>query len=299
METKLCKYAQMENWDDLKYALAVHRHGGLSGAARALGVNHSTVSRRLSALEKSMGVRLFDRFASGLKVTPFGKDAVLAAEKMEEYAFELDLSIAGKDRELAGPLKVSAPQLLIQVVLAAVFAEFKNLYPNIDLTVIATSRAVNLHKREADVSILASDAPEGTLWGRKVLSQNCRYYGDQKYISACNKTNKLDCINFLWRGDKPAVEISASYPMARVVAKFDDMVAVHGAVQAGFGVARMPCFLGDSTPGFEALPDVEKQRYSDIWVLTHPDLQEISRVRTFMRFVSDKLREKEKLFLGE
>ncbi|MEH6496592.1 MAG: LysR family transcriptional regulator [Pseudomonas marincola] len=289
----------MESWDDLKYALAVHRHGGLSGAARSLGVNHSTVSRRLSTLEKSMGVRLFDRFASGLRVTSFGEHAILAAESMEELALALDLSIAGRDMELAGPLKVSAPQLIIKVVLAPVLAEFAKIYPNIKLTVIATSDAVNLHKREADVSILASNEPDGTLWGRKVLSQNCRYYGERKYLAGCDQASELDCINFLWRGDDPAAEILKAYPRARVTAKFDDMVAVHGTVLAGSGVARMPCFLGGSTEELEALPYVEKQPYSDIWVLTHPDLQKLPRIRTFMRYISEKLKEKEKLFLGE
>lgn len=166
-KTKLCEYAQMENWDDLKYALAVHRHGGLSGAARALGVNHSTVSRRLSALETRMGVRLFDRFANGLTATALGEQAIQTAEEMERHALDLDLAIFGQDMEMAGPLKVSAPQLVIQVALASFFTEFTRAYPKINLTVIATSDTVNLHRREADISIRASNEPEGTLWGRK------------------------------------------------------------------------------------------------------------------------------------
>ena len=289
----------MNSWDDLKYALAVHRNGGLSGAARELGVNHSTVSRRLSALEAQMGVRLFDRFANGLSVTAFGQHAIRAAEEMERHALDLDLTIAGQDMVLAGPLKISAPQLLIQKVLANIFVDFTKAYPKIYLTIIATSDAVNLHRREADVSILASNEPEGTLWGRKVLSQQCTYYVSETYLADRMDEDALDCINFLWRGDEPAEEILKVYPTAQVVAKFDDMVAVHSAVQANMGAARMPCFLGDSTEGFRRVPGLETQPYSDIWVLTHPDLQKLPRVRTFMKFVSEALKEHKELFMGK
>lgn len=289
----------MDNWDDLKYALAIHRHGGLSGAARELGVNHSTVSRRLSALENRMGVRLFDRFANGLTATAFGEHAIQTAEDMERHALDLDFAIAGRDMELAGPLKVSAPQLIIQVALADVFVEFTKAYPKINLTVIATSDAVNLHRREADVSILASDDPESTLWGRKVLSQRCMYFGAEGYLLDLPQKKTLDCINFMWRGDEPADEVLKVYPNARVIAKFDDMVAVHSLVQAGMGIARMPCFLGDSTKGFKRVPDLEAQPYSDIWVLTHPDLQKLPRVRIFMKFVTEALKKSENLFLGK
>lgn len=289
----------MYSWDDLKYALAVHRYGGLSGAARELGVNHSTVSRRLSALEARMGVRLFDRFANGLSITSFGEHTIKAAEEMERHALDLDLTIAGQDMELAGPLKVSAPQLIIQEVLAEIFVDFSKIYPKISLTIIATSDAVNLHRREADVSILASNEPGESLWGRKVLSQRCMYYGSENYLSGRKSGDALDCINFLWRGDEPAEEVLKVYPAARVVAKFDDMVAVFSAVQAKMGIARMPCFLGERTKGMRRVPGIEAQPYSDIWVLTHPDLQKLPRVRVFMKFVSDALKDKEGLFLGE
>jgi len=246
-----------------------------------------------------MGVRLFDRFANGLTATAFGKHAIQTAEDMERHALDLDLAIAGRDMELAGPLKVSAPQLIIQVALADVFAEFTKIHPKISLTVIATTDEVNLHRREADVSILASDNPGRTLWGRKVLSQRCMYFGAKSYLSNLHQKKTLDCINFMWRGDEPADEIVAVYPSAHVVAKSDDMVAVYSLVQAGMGIARMPCFLGDSAKDLERVPDLEAQPYSDIWVLTHPDLQKLPRVRVFMKFVSEALKSKENLFLGE
>ncbi len=288
----------MDNWDDLKYALMVHRHRGLSGAARTLGVNHSTVSRRLSALEDRMGVRLFDRLPSGLKATEHGERCIETAEEIERHVLDLNVSIASKDELLAGPLKVSAPQLIVQVHLADIAARFKELYPQIDLTIIATSDAVNLHRREADVSVRAVKEPEDTLWGRKVLSQNCMYYGARDYLEATPDTNTLKCINFMWHGNDPAPEVLKAYPRSKVVAKFDDMVAVVGAVEAAMGIARMPCFIGDSNPKLARVAKIPQEPYFDIWVLTHPDLKDVPRIKTFMRFVAKELKSRKHLFLG-
>ena len=288
----------MENWDDLKYILAIHRHGGLSGAARFLGVNHTTVSRRLSAVETDMGVRLFDRLTSGLAATDHGERCVESAKEVERHILDLDLAIASKDEVLAGPLKISAPQLIVQVHLADIVAKFKKAYPQIDITLIATSDAVNLHRREADVSVRAVKEPEDTLWGRRVLQQNCRYYGAKTYLEEKNQSSNLDCINFMWRGDEPAPEVLKAYPDAKVIAKFDDMVAVLGAVQAAMGIARMPCFIGDSNPALARVPNIPDEPYFDIWVLTHPDLKDVPRIKTFMRFAASKLKKREPLFLG-
>ena len=288
----------MENWDDLKYVLMVQRHGGLSGAARALNVNHSTVSRRLSALEETMGVRLFDRLPGGLKATVHGEHCVEIAQEIERHVLDLNLSIAAKDARLAGPLKVSSPQLIVQMHLAEICGKFCELYPQIDLTMIATSDAVNLHRREADVSVRAVTEPEDSLWGRKALSQNCAYYGARNYLETREETDGLKCLNFMWHGDDPAPEILKAYPKSRVVSKFDDMVAVVGAVQAGVGIARMPCFIGDATPNLMRVPHIDLAPYLDIWVLTHPDLRKVPRIQTFMRFVHQELKAREPVFLG-
>ncbi|MDV7341117.1 LysR family transcriptional regulator [Terasakiella sp. A23] len=289
----------MQSWDDLKYVLYVQRHGGLSAAARSLGVNHTTVSRRISSLEKQMGVRLFDRLPTGLKVTSHGERCVESAKEIERHVLELDVSIAAKDIQLAGPLTISAPQLIVQIHLADIATKFKEVYPQIDLTLMATTDTVNLHRREADVSIRAINEPDNSLWGRKAFSQNCMYYGAETYLNRMQGSMGLDCINFIWRGDEPAEEVIKPYPQSKVIAKFDDMVAVLGAVTAGMGIARMPCFIGDSQPGLARVPNIPAAPYFDIWILTHPDLKDVPRIKTFMRFAADELKKREHLFHGD
>jgi len=288
----------MESWDDLKYALAVYRHGGLSAAARTLGVNHSTVSRRVAALENKMGVRLFDRLPNGFKITAYGERAIETALEVERRFLDLDLSIASKDIDLAGPLKVSAPQLIIKVHLAEIFTAFTKAYPEIDLTIIATSDEVNLYRREADVSVRAVNDPDDTLWGRKILSQNRMYYGSKTYLKEIEDHQVIHCLNFMWGGDDAPAEVLKTYPKARVAAKFDDMVAVLAAVNAGMGIARMPCFLGDSEENLQRVEGIKEQPYSDIWILTHPDFKKVPRIKVFMRFVAEALKETQSKFLG-
>lgn len=295
----MCNNAQMENWDDLKYALAIYRHGTLSGAARTLGVNHATVSRRLSTLETQMGARLFDRMSDGLHPTEHGEKAIESAIEIERHVLSLEVSIAAKDTVLAGPLKISAPQLIVQLKFADILAEFKALYPQIDLQIIATLDAVNLHRREADVSIRVVNEPENTLWGQRVLQQNCMYYASRSYLEQRQEQDPLNCLNFMWRGDQPAPEVLKAYPNARVIARFDDMVAVYGAVNAGMGIARMPCFIGDSNPTFQRVPHIDSAPYHDLWILTHPDLRKVPRIQAFMRFAATRLRKLQPFFLGE
>lgn len=288
----------MKDWDDLKYILAIYRHGGLSAAARSLDVNHATVSRRLAALEDRLSVRLFERFANGMTTTIHGQRAVEAALEIEKHILDLDLTIAAKDRDLSGPLKIAAPQLILQYTLSDILKEFVESYPQIDLSVIATNDTVNLHRREADVSIRVSNEPAENQWGKKVLTQNCAYYGSRDYLNNRPNNQPLSCINFHWHGDEPAPEISHSYANAKVVVKYDDMVAVLGAVKAGIGVARMPCFIGDQEETFQRLANVDKEPYTDIWALTHPDLRKTTRIKTFMSFVSNALQNKRSLFEG-
>lgn len=288
----------MENWDDLKYILAIHRHGSLSAAARHLHVNHATVSRRITALEDKMGVRLFDRLPDGLKASEHGTFAAQTAEKVERHILDLDVALASKDTHLAGPLKISAPQLIIQLQLSSILHEFTQQYPQIELSIVGTSDLVNLYRREADISLRALKKPEETLWGRRVVRQNCAYYGATEYLHNRPDKHKLACINFSWHSNTPAPEVLAHYPEARVVAKFDDMVSVVGAVQAHMGIARMPCFIGDAQPDFQRVRKIDLAPYHDLWLLTHPDLRKVPRIRAFMDFAAKKLQDRQSIFLG-
>lgn len=287
------------NWDDLKYALEIHREGSLSAAARRLGVNHATVSRRLKSFETQLKSRLFERSPQGLQLTEVGHHIIQAAEKMEEQLFALDVSLLGQDKALRGALKVSAPALIIQHLLAPMVKDFLARYPEIDISFVATLDAVNLYRREADVALYAGDHPQESLWGRKIAGQNGGIYGSKDYLSGYQQSDVLSCLNFAWRGDVVDREISRLYDNSRVVAHFDDMGAVVGAVRAGLGVARMPCFIGDAHDDLMRLEGTELAPYYDLWLLTHPDLRHVRRIQVFMRFIAEHFNQQHAYLLGQ
>jgi DNA-binding transcriptional LysR family regulator len=155
------------HWDDLRYALAIARAGTLSGAAEALGVSHTTVGRRIRALEEGLGVRLFDATPEGFQPTEAGADLVAVAERMETDSLALEGRILGRDARWTGALRVSVMELVFRAFRGA-FVSFLERYPGVDLTITATDDAVSLARREADVVLRLTNQPPEGLVGRKV-----------------------------------------------------------------------------------------------------------------------------------
>ena len=287
------------NWDDLRYVLETVRHGGLSGAARALRVNHATVSRRITAAEATYRTTLFDRHPSGYSPTDAGSKAACAAELMEVNHADLTRAIAALDQTLSGPLSVTAPQLFIQIALAPILAEFRTAYPDIELTVLGSNEPLNLSRREADVAIRIAAEPSETLVGTKVADQRAGVFASKTYLTrlAQDPLHQLDWLRFLhW--EKPSKAVCTAYPNLRIAMRFDDMTAMLGAVRADLGATRMPCFLGDSDPELARVPGIALVPYPGIWVLTHADMSNIRRVTTFTGFISARLRKARALFDG-
>lgn len=289
----------MDNWNDLKFVLETVRQGGLSGAARVLGVNHATVSRRIVAAEEAVGALLFDRLPGGYRPTDAGLEAARAAEAMEEANAELSRSIGARDKALSGSLTITAPQLLFANILNPILIEFRNAYPEIDLTVLASNETLNLSRREADVAIRISNEPSDTLFGSRVAEQRSAIYVARDYAARIERDpeRRLDWLMFLhWHGIPE--DVKALWPNSKIAMRFDDMVAVLSAIRAGLGASRMPCFLGDRDPGLERLKGLPTYNYPSIWVLTHTELRRMERVRTFMEFTSVRLRKMRDVFNG-
>ncbi|WP_299296654.1 LysR family transcriptional regulator [uncultured Tateyamaria sp.] len=288
------------DWGDLRYVLETVRHSGLSGAARALGVNHATVARRIAAAEATLGVSLFDRRPTGYVPTEAGLDAARTAEAFEAHGATLSRAIAARDASVSGPLTVTAPALMIQTVLAPILGAFVAQYPEVELTVLGANAPLNLAHREADVAIRISDTPDPDLVGRRVAAQSSAVYASHSVLEtlAADPEKELSWLRFLhW--EPPNKAVRAAYPNTRVVMHLDDMVAMIGAVRAGLGATRMACFLGDTDPLLGRVPGLPLFPYPSVWVLTHADLKNVPRIATFTRFVSDALRRQRGAFVGE
>ena len=185
----------MDDWNEPRLVLAVHRAGSLTGAAKALGIDHSTAFRRLNAVETRLGVRLFERLPGGsYEATAAGERMAAAAERMEDEALALDRDIAGRDRRLSGPLRVTSSETLAYRELTRHLAVFRKQHPGIVVELAIDNRVLSLSRREADIALRPIRPKEGNLWpvrpgegdlwGRKLADVAWAVYGARDYVEA-------------------------------------------------------------------------------------------------------------------
>ncbi len=269
-------------WDDLRTVLMLVRHQTLAGAADALEVNYTTVARRVRRAESTLGQILFERLADGYQPTEIAKVVASHAEKMETSEFDLRRYLQGADTELAGTFTITAPQLLISSFLAPVLDGFDRAYPNIELRVLATNDILDLTRLEADLAIRISRNPGDTLKGLRLLKQETASFASPRLADHI-RSHPTDMIDWIVYDAFPTVPKGTSpmFPNNRVRFRFDDMVAMLGAAQAGLGVLRVPLFLGRATSGLEIVPVLPPQPYSDIWVVGHPDVWPSRKAQAF------------------
>ncbi|MCA9605069.1 MAG: LysR family transcriptional regulator [Myxococcales bacterium] len=274
------------NWDDLRFVLATARARTLSGAAQELGVTHTTVARRLRALEERIGARVFDARAEGLVPTAAGERLRDAAERMEEEVMGLDRAIVGRDARLTGPLCVATTDLLV-LWFPELWASFAKEYPGIDLEVAASTRVANLTKRDADVAIRFTNRPPENLVGRKVGRLDYAVYGARSLVGSRRRV-QLDAYPWIAWSERAQAKLTWAWmrkhvPGARIAMTVDAAVVFYAALRAGMGLGHLPCIEGDGDPTLRRLGDPIEGFGMDIWVLTHPDLRNTARIRAFMQ----------------
>jgi len=294
---------RLENWDDLRYFLAVARTGGLSTAARELGVNQSTVFRRVGQLEDSINARLFDRQARGYALTSVGEDMLLAASRVEEDVLALDRAVQGADQEVRGLVRITTVDEVLERI-APHIQRFCDEFPGIDLEVSTEQRIAILARREADVAIRPSKQPtEPDVVGRRLVALSSAAYASKDYLARRKRPRQLAdlaahrLIGF-HKGRVGGRWLETLGDDVRVVYRANTMLGQAVAARAGLGVAVLPCFVGDPDPKLEYLFAVPAPETYHLWLLLHSDLRQTARVRAFVDFMSEAILSDRRLFEG-
>jgi DNA-binding transcriptional LysR family regulator len=288
----------MDDWNDARLVLAVSRTGSLTAAAKTLRVDHSTVFRRLAALEGRLGLPLFERGPGGAyQPTTAGARAALAAERMEDEALGLARDLAGQDRRLTGRLRVTCSETLAFRLLTHHIARFRAVHPGIVVELVVDSRVLNLSRREADVALRVARPSEGDLWGRKLADVAWTAYGAADYLARVPPlASPADFGSHPWIGWEEATAginaaewLAQAAPSAAVVYRTNSLVNQFVAARAGIGLAVLPCYLGDPEPGLaRALPGGPVPALQrELWIVTHQDLRRTARVRAFFDAVKE------------
>jgi DNA-binding transcriptional LysR family regulator len=279
-------------WDDLRYVLAVADAGSLAGAARALGVNHTTVLRRVGGFEKRLGLRLFERLPTGYVPTAGGEELVATARRVDETVVALERRLSGQDLRLAGPLRVTTTDTLMASLLPEILAEFHAVHPGIRIEVALSNQMLDLSRRDADVAIRPANDPPETLVGRRVGRIAFAVYGSRAYL----KRRRRDLAAHHWvapddslAGTSVAAWMRKALPNVTVTLRADSLLGLMRAAQAGLGLAALPCYLGDGA-GLARVQGPVAAMDTSLWILTHNDLRHTARVRAFMEFAAAAFR---------
>ena len=270
------------DWEDIKTMLAVVRGGTLGRAAQTLGVNYTTVARRIMRAETALGQKLFERLTEGYRPTDLGLLAARHAEQMEQHQNALLRQLQGRDDTLRGPLVITAPQILLNLHLVHVIDQFCSMHPEVELSVNAANDLVDLGRRRADLAVRVSDSPGDTLTGLRLSDQHTAAFASPEVARriAAAPDDAVGWIVYSQTKGVPAAALARN-PRAFVRARFDDMIAMIGAAQAGLGVVRTTMFIGRGTPGLVQVPVMEPSPSAPIWVVAPADVWPGAKVSAF------------------
>ena len=291
-----CATMHSMDWDDLRYVLAVSRDQSLSLAGSRLGVSHTTVGRRVRAIEDALGVRLFDRTPDAFVTTAAGQDIAEVAEKVEAEILLLEGRVLGRDAQLQGRVRVATMDMLFSKFLRG-FSSFMTRYPSVDLTVTSSDEEVSLLRREADVSLRLTNKPPEYLVGRRVGRVSFCVFGERRLVERIGADAHYDEFPWLhWdeRLDMRPIDewLQKNAPKATIAMRIGTSggTALRETIATGIGVHFLATFDGDDDPRLARIGKPTTQFDRDIWLLTLPDLRNTNRIRAFMDHLEDHVR---------
>ena len=293
------------DWNDVRYFLALSRLGSVRAAGASLGVSHSTVARRVEALEVQLATRLFDRSRDGYTLTAAGLQMVPGAERVEREMLALELELAGKDERLAGPVRVTCCDEYVSAMMFQELTVFCGAYPGIELGITTDSRSFDLSKREADIAVrtLPVDAkPQDHLLGRKLVGIFVANYVATAHAYRLDpeiKGTSTRWISFEERKFLEEMVATSSYPDVPAWGAFSSLGLLMQATRAGLGITMLPCYVADRDPALRRLAKPDIRHVANLWLVSHPDLRDNARFRAARDCVIQALRRHEMLFHGQ
>jgi DNA-binding transcriptional LysR family regulator len=288
----------MIDWDDLRYLLAVAREGSTLAAARALGVNQSTVQRRLTALEEQLGRSLAHRNATGYRLTEFGETLLPYARSVEDAVFSLERRVEGFGANIAGTVRLTCPEpVMPRLIASGILDRFHACYPAIRVEFATADRYLDLWRGEADVALRSGEPEDPRLVGRKVADSIWAVYGSHDYIQRHGRPTSVESLvdhplvgfDGSMTGHRANKWLSTVAPGATIAARNSSVLGVLSAVKSGVGVAPLPTTIADPEDTLEQVLPPVLDLSRGWYLLTHPELRHEPRVAAFFDFMIGEL----------
>ena len=293
------------DWDSLQTVLAIARAGRLTVAARQLAVDHSTLSRRITHLEKSLQARLFDRSPSGYVLTPHGERLRETAEAVERLIVAGVADISGADLRVAGTVRIGATEGFGTMFLAPRLGQLGRMHPNLTLQLVTLPRLFSLSKREADVVIGLAPPEHGRLHARKITDYELGLYGSWEYLSSTAsilRRDQLPGCSFIGYTEDLIYAHELDYlpeisPEIRPFLTSSNLLAQWQATAAGHGLCVLPCFMADTDARLvRVLPD-HVALVRAFWLIVPTDMRNLRHIRVLCDFIAEETRNARDAFL--
>ncbi|NYT85551.1 LysR family transcriptional regulator [Pollutimonas harenae] len=298
----------MLDWDGLRYFLEVARTQRVSAAALRLGVQHSTVSRRIHALERELDTLLFDKSkATGFTLTEEGIRFFAYAEQIEGTLTTAREEISGQSQTLSGHLRVGSTEGFGNYVLAPLMTDFQRRFPAITLDIMPVPRFISLSKREADIAISLERPQRGPYLCTKLLDYSLKLYGTAEYLARkapIRKKTDLAEHTFIGYVEELLFSDRLRYlddivANSRVIFKSTSVIAQYHATLQGESLAILPCFMAAQDPRLQAVLEDDIVVTRSFWMYCHEDLRHSRRVMALWDFLKKSVQLNQALLRGE
>jgi len=283
----------MADWEGIRTFLAVARAGTLAAAGRVLGVDYTTIGRRVRALEKELGLTLFERVRDRYVLTDAAEGLREAAERMEDGALTLERRALGADRTVSGVLRVATTDALAQILVLPALQALHERHPDVRVHLMLGGARLDIARREADVAVRYVRPDAGELVSRRVARVAAAFYASGEYLAQRPVPPRPDSLG---GHDVVAPESwmrswSRPLPEARYALRANSMSALVLAVSLGMGIGVLHCWMADPHPELVRLWPNEPLEHDDVYLVLHHDVQRTGRVRAFVEALEQRAAE--------
>jgi DNA-binding transcriptional LysR family regulator len=288
------------DWDDVRFFLAVAKTGSFSAAATQLNTKQTTVGRRIQALERRLGAKLFDRHRHGMEVTPAARGVLVQAESMLANATSIERHLAGLDREMSGVVRIASTEGIAAHWLVPRLGQLRRTHPDIIVQVIASDQVLDLATRQADLAIRFFRPTSNQLVAARVGQFNMSIFAAPSYIEQYGMPQKLEDLREHHIVDHTVLHaLPAMKPWTEVVERSLSVVlrtnssyAAMEAVSVGYGISVFPDYVAKMSNLVAAPIDLKIVR--DVWLVSHEETNKGARIRTVIDYVRDQFRQDER-----
>jgi DNA-binding transcriptional LysR family regulator len=292
----------MFDWNDLKYFLAIVRHGSTIAAGKALRTSQSTVQRRLAELEKKVGRRLVTRTANGYRLTEFAKSMEPYAERVEAAVQDFERRVDETERDLSGVIRVTCPEPIMQRM-TPLIERFHARHPKLRVEFVMSDRYLDLAKGEADIAFRSGDTDD-ELVGRKIADSMWAVYASRSFVERNGKPRRIEelsqypliCLDESMSNHRLVKWLKDVAPGASIAARNNSVLGLVYAVKSGVGIGALPTAIADTEPNLVRVLGPVPELTRSWRLLTVPDLRRTPRITAFFDFIAEA-REDLKLIL--